>query len=177
MNYLSQYAIPFSGLSEGKHLFDFVVKDHFFTAFEQSEIEKGDCKIRVELEKRSTYLALNFSIEGSVELCCDRCLEVYSQPVKSRNKLLVKFSEKEIEDEDEIIYLHPGAFQVDIAQLIYEFIVLSLPIRKVHPEGKNGQMLCDPLMIKKLEELNAFGDHESEPEDPRWNELKKIIGN
>jgi uncharacterized metal-binding protein YceD (DUF177 family) len=177
MNYLSQYTLPFSGLSEGKHQFEFTADDRFFAEFETSEVEKGDLKIRVELEKRSTYLSLNFSISGTVELICDRCLENFKYPLESNRKLLVKFSEKQVEDEAELIYLHPNDFQVEIAQYIYEFVILSLPIRRIHPDGENGEILCDPVMIKKLEELRYHGNNLDEPDDPRWNELRKFIGN
>jgi len=177
MNYLSQYAIPFSGLSEGKHPFDFTVDDLFFAEFETSEVEKGELKISVELEKRSTYLGLTFTINGVVELVCDRCLENFVYPVKSKRKLLVKFSEKPVEDEAEMIYLHPSSFQVEIAQYIYEFVILSLPIRRIHPDGEDGKSLCNPVMIKKLEELRHHGNTIDEPDDPRWNELRKFIGN
>ena len=77
MNYLSQFTIPFSGLKEGKHLFDFSADQRFFAGFEESEIEKGSINIQVELEKRTTYLRLKFMIKGEVELICDRCLETY----------------------------------------------------------------------------------------------------
>ena len=177
MNYLSQYTLPFSGLSEGKHQFDFSIDDRFFAEFENSEVEKGELKIQIELEKRSTYLALIFSISGIVELVCDRCLENFPYPLKSQKKLLVKFSEKQVEDEAELIYLPPTAFQVEVGQYIYEFVILSLPIRRVHPDGDNGESLCDPVMIKKLEELRHHGNTLKEPDDPRWNELRKFIGN
>ena len=177
MNYLSEYTLPFSGLSEGKHQFDFTVNDRFFAEFETSEVEKGELRVLVELEKRSTYLSLSFSISGVVELICDRCLENFIFPVESHRKLLVKFSEKPVEDEAELIYLHPNDFQVEIAQYIYEFVILSLPIRRVHPDGDNGESLCDPVMIKKLEELRYHGSNLDEPDDPRWNELRKISGN
>ncbi|MEI7830286.1 MAG: DUF177 domain-containing protein [Prolixibacteraceae bacterium] len=177
MNQLSQYTLPFSGLSEGKHLFDFNINDRFFAEFENSEVEKGELEIQIELEKRSTYLSLSFAISGVVELVCDRCLENFIFPVKSNRKLLVKFSEKQVEDEAELIYLHPTAFEVEVAQFIYEFVILSLPIRRVHPDGENGESLCDPVMIKKLEELRYHSNTLDEPDDPRWNELRKIIGN
>jgi len=177
MNYLSQYTLPFSGLSEGKHQFDFTVDDRFFAEFETSEVEKGELAILVELEKRSTYLGLTFSISGVVELICDRCLENFTYPVESKRKLLVKFSEKPVEDEAELIYLHPNDFQVEVAQFIYEFVILSLPIRRIHPDGENGESLCDPVMMKKLEELRHHGNTSDEPDDPRWNELRKISGN
>jgi uncharacterized protein len=177
MNHLSQYTLPFSGLSEGKHLFDFNINDRFFAEFENSEVEKGELEIQIELEKRSTYLSLSFTINGIVELVCDRCLENFIFPVKSKRKLLVKFSEKQVEDEAELIYLHPTAFEVEVAQYIYEFVILSLPIRRVHPDGENGESLCDPVMIKKLEELRYHSNTLDETDDPRWNELRKIIGN
>ena len=177
MNYLSQYTIPFSGLKEGKHLFDFTADQRFFAGFEESEIEKGSVNIQVELEKRSTYLRLTFMLEGEVELICDRCLEAYLQPIKSSNIMLVKFSETETDDGDEVIYIHPGSYQVEVAKLIYEFIVLSIPIRHVHPEDQDGNSLCDPEMLKKLDEYKANDLADNDPIDPRWNDLKNIIGN
>ena len=177
MNYLSEYTLPFSGLSEGKHQFEFKVDDRFFAEFEGSEVEKGKLEVNVELEKRSTYLRLTFSIKGVVELICDRCLENFDFPVESARELLVKFSEKPVEDEAELIYLHPTDFQVEAAQYIYEFVILSLPIRRVHPDGKNGVSMCDPVMLKKLEELRHHEKTTDEPVDPRWNDLKKFSGN
>jgi uncharacterized protein len=175
MNYLSQYNIPFSGLKEGKHLFDFTADDRFFAGFEESEIEKGSVSIQVELEKRTTYLRLKFMLKGEVELICDRCLEFYLQPIESTNLMLVKFSETESDDGDEVIYIHTGAHQIEVAKLIYEFIVLSIPIRQVHPDDEHGNSLCDPEMIQKLEDYRATDVPENEPVDPRWNGLKKII--
>jgi uncharacterized protein len=177
MNYLSQYTLPFSGLSEGKHQFDFSVDDRFFAEFETSEVTKGELKVQVQLEKRTTYLRLSFSISGMVDLICDRCLENFSYPLESTRELLVKFSEKPVEDEAELIYLHPTDFQVDVAQYIYEFVILSLPIRRIHPDGKDGESLCDPVMIKKLEELRYHSNTLEEPVDPRWKELKKFSDN
>ena len=177
MNYLSQYTIPFSGLKEGKHLFDFSADHRFFAGFEESEIEKGSVSIQIELEKRSTYLRLKFMLQGEVELICDRCLETYSQPIESTNLMLVKFSETETDDGDEVIYIHPGAHQVDVAKLIYEFIVLSIPIRHVHPDDDEGKSQCDPEMLQKLDEYKVTDLPEVDPIDPRWNDLKKIIGN
>ena len=177
MNYLSQYTIPFSGLKEGKHLFDFLADHRFFAGFEESEIVKGDVKIQVELEKRTTYLRLVFMHEGEVELVCDRCLDTYMQPINGHNVMLVKFSESESDDGDDVIYIHPGKYQVEVGKLIYEFIVLSIPIRHVHPDGLDGNSLCDPEMLKKLDEHKTFDQPENDPVDPRWSELKKIIGN
>jgi len=175
MNYLSQYTITFSGLKEGVHLFDFSADNRFFDEFEESEIKKGNINIQVKLEKRSTYLRLTFELKGEVELICDRCLEYYLQSIESSSQMLVKFSETETDDGDDVIYIHPGANQVEIGKLIYEFIVLSIPIRHIHPDDQRGLSLCNPDMLHKLDEYRATGLPEVNPKDPRWNDLKKII--
>lgn len=177
MNYLSNYAIQFSGLSEGIHSFDFSADAKFFACFEESEIKEGNLKIRVELEKRSTYLKLDFDLHGEVELTCDRCLENYFQPIEGNYPMIVKFTDEFTEDGDEIIYLQQGESQVNVAKLLYEFIVLSIPIRHVHPDDENGNSLCDPEMIKKIEELAIRDTEKNKISDPRWDDLKKIIGN
>jgi len=175
MNYLSQYTISFSGLKEGIHLFDFSADNRFFDKFEESEIRKGNIDIQVKLEKRSTYLRLAFELKGEVELICDRCLENYLQAIESSNQMLVKFSETETDDGDEVIYIHPGSHQVEIGRLIYEFIVLSIPIRHIHPDDQDGKSLCDLDMLQKLDQYRAIDLPEVNPIDPRWNDLKKII--
>jgi len=177
MNWLSQYTIQFSGLSEGMHLFDFSADKRFFAEFEESEIEEGSVRIQIELEKRSTYLRLNFLISGEVELVCDRCLEKYMQQIESQFPMLVKFSDTESDDTDEVIFLQSGEHQVSVAKLIYEFIVLSIPIRHVHPDDEEGNSLCDPEMLKKIDEYRAVGSNDTDVADPRWNELRRISGN
>jgi hypothetical protein len=42
----------------------------------------------------------------------------------------------------------------------------------VHPDDNNGKSTCDPVMLKKLEELIIEEETEY---DPRWNELKKLM--
>jgi uncharacterized protein len=178
MNWLSQYTIKFSGLSEGMHLFEFQIDKRFFSEFEASEIEDAGVLIQVEMERRSTYLRLNFLISGEVQLVCDRCLEKYMQAVQSSFPILVKFSDVEVNDTDEVIYLHHGDHEVSVGKLIYEFIVLSIPIRHVHPDDEKGNSLCDPEMLKKIDEyrVTGLGNHTGIV-DPRWNDLRQIIGN
>jgi uncharacterized protein len=177
MNYLSNYTIQFSGLSEGVHFFDFSADSLFFACFEESEVKEGNVRIKVELEKRSTYLKMNFELEGDVELICDRCLENYFQPIQGNYPMIVKFTDEFTEDSDEIIYLPQGDPQVNVAKLIYEFIVVSVPIRHVHPDDEDGNSLCDPEMLQKIEELEIRDTEKNKISDPRWDDLKKIIGN
>jgi uncharacterized protein len=166
------YILPLSGLKEGHHTLDFEIDNEFFEQFEESEVKEGSLVANVELEKRTTHIDMIIRVSGTVKINCDRCLEMFSQTVKSENRLLVKFG-KSIEDSDpDIISVSVDEHELDLQQQFYEFIILALPIKRVHPVDKNGKSTCDPAMLKKLEELIIEEEKES---DPRWDELKKLM--
>jgi uncharacterized protein len=170
----SSCTISLSGLKEGHHTIDFEIDKKFFEQFEESEVKEGSLIANVEMDKRSSHLDMIIKVSGNVRISCDRCLEMFSQPVSSENRLLVKFG-KSIEDKDpDILSLQADAFELDLQQQIYEFIILALPIKRVHPSDKQGNSTCDPVMIKKLEE---FIIEEEKENDPRWDELKKLMNN
>lgn len=175
MKYLSQYKISFSGLEEGVHQFDFKVDEKFFKEFEGSEIEEGLLDVLVKLEKRQTHLKLDFAIKGKVQLVCDRCLDNYIQPLDCQSALYVKFSEEDQQDDDEVIFIHPNDYEIGIGQLIYELIILNMPVKHVHPDNDKGESNCNQEMLQRLEDINAPGDDNEG--DPRWDDLRKIIDN
>ena len=173
MSWMTQYDLEFKGLKEGFHEFVYIIEDKFFDHFEQDMVSVGSLKVKVILEKRSTFLKLAFTIKGWIELTCDRCLELYRQPVVHKDKIFVKFSETTLNDDDEVLWLLPGEHKLNLAQLIFEFIIVSIPLKHVHPVGKNGECGCNNFMIEKLEQYNPEGRVVIET-DPRWDALKKI---
>lgn len=171
---LSTYNIEFKGLGEGKHEFDYQVGKPFFELFENRLVEEGDVQVKVVLDKHSSFLELHLKFGGMVVLTCDRCLEPFNQKIKGKASLFVKFGETESEEGEDVIWLHPEDHQLNVAQLIYEYITVSIPLRHVHPAGRDGSEGCDPEMLKKLEEYTR---PEPEGTDERWNELKKLLNN
>jgi len=166
------YTIPISGLKDGHHTIDFEINKEFFEQFEESEVKEGSLIANIEMDKRSTHIDLIIRISGSVRISCDRCLEMFSQPVSSENRLLVKFG-KSVEDIDpDILSVPIDEHELDLQLQIYEFILLALPIKRVHPADKKGKSTCDPVMLKRLEELIV---EEEKDNDPRWDELKKLM--
>ena len=166
------YTIGISGLKEGRHTIDFEIDNKFFEDFEESEIKEGSLFANIELEKRSSHIDLLIRISGRVKVCCDRCLEMFFFPVDCLNRLLVKFGKK-IEDSDpDIISLPADKHELDLQQYLYEYILLALPIKRVHHDDINGNSTCDPIMLKKLKELIVGEENEN---DPRWDELRKLM--
>jgi uncharacterized metal-binding protein YceD (DUF177 family) len=168
-----QYIIQFGNLSVGKHAFSFKVKDSFFELFENSEIKSGDFTVKVNMERQSTMLLLGFEIKGKASLECDRCGDDFLLPVSGEQHLIVKLGGEDMEDNDEIVSVASSENELDVSQFMYEYIVLSLPLRRTHP-GKTGKNACNPEAIKKLEQISVQKESETQAEDPRWKALKNI---
>lgn len=167
MSNVSKYIIPYSGLKEGNHSFDFTVNKAFFGDFEEMEIEDLSAKIHVELQKLSTMLILDFSIEGEIKTYCDRCGDELTIPVQSTNRLYVKYGDEQSDDEN-VLVLPQSEYQLDISDSIHEYFLTSIPSRMVHPKG-----LCNEEVIKKLNELAPKQDADSDT-NPIWDKLKKL---
>jgi DUF177 domain-containing protein len=169
---LRKYVIPFVGLKEGRHEFEFDIDDSFFEHFESSEIRKGKLFVSVVLIKKQQILELDFDIKGQVRTICDRCLGEFNFPLTYQGKLFFKFGEKSYELTDEIVILAESEHEINISQYIYEFINLSLPYRRIHPDI-NGASGCDSAMIQKLEALRT-DDARKAGNNPSWDKLKEI---
>ena len=177
VSWKTKYNIEFKGLKEGIHEFEFEVNDSFFAHFEDRLVDNGEVKAIVALEKRSTFLKLDLKIKGWLELTCDRCLENYQQKIKNHAELFVKFGENEFEENENVIWVDPEEHVINVAQIIYEYITLSIPLRHIHPKNKNGERSCNKEMIRRLKNYTHAG-HDEKPEiDPRWEALRKLENN
>jgi uncharacterized metal-binding protein YceD (DUF177 family) len=129
------------------------------------------------LEKQSTMLELHFKHKGTVNVPCDLSNENFDLPIKGKMDIVVKFGEEFNDENDEILILPHGEYQVDVSQYVYEMIVLSVPSKRVHPGIKDGTL--DTGIIEKLNELAPKAKQEEEEKnndtDPRWDELKKLL--
>ncbi len=79
-------------------------------------------------------MELEVEISGEVEVECDRCCDIYAQEVEYSGRLVAKISEQEGEYDGDIIWLSPRDAKLELAQWIYESIILGLPIQRVHPD-------------------------------------------
>jgi uncharacterized metal-binding protein YceD (DUF177 family) len=182
MKHLLKYEIPFKGLKEGEHEFDFKLDNKFFEQFENSEVKKGQLDATVLLTRQSTMLILDMAVKGKVELMCDRCLDNYMQDVENNSRLIIKFGQEAEELSDEIVVIEAEDYQINVAHYLYELVILGLPIKHVHPTDENGNSDCDPEMVDKLEEYLLDDEEAQEAQeepivDERWSELKKLLDN
>ena len=177
MNKTKEYLIPFIGLKLGKHHFEYQINNKFFEIFDYNEFQNSDIKVNLVLEKKSTMLELAFKHKGTVNVPCDLTSEDFDLPIKGKMNLIVRFGEAFNNDNEELLILPHGEFEIDVAQYIYEMIVLSVPLRRVHPGIKDGSLKTEALT--KLKELAVKEKKEEKKEeeniDPRWDKLKQLL--
>ena len=169
------YAVRISGLGEGDHDFSFDLDRQFFVLFEHPEISNGNVHAEVILEKKPGVFSLHFSLEGKVEVLCDRCLEKFMTDVSTTQTIFVKMGETPGEIEDDVLIIGRDDHEIEVGQYLYEFIMLALPYQKVHPDDSEGHSTCNPEMLKQLNAHRTKEPEREEKIDPRWDALKGII--
>ena len=183
MKELSKYNIDIYGLEDKQYDYDMESGDAFFQELEQDLIEHGQFKTHVVLTKSATMLQLHFHTEGSVELLCDRTLEPFEEPVISDDRIILKFGDRDEELTDEIEIINRNTNRINIAKYIFEFIALSLPVKKLHPSLRTEDDTDDEseddeviLVYSSADDEETDENDSEEKIDPRWEALKKLKG-
>ena len=173
MKDLKQFNIQYIGLKEGSHLFEYQIGKKFFDAYNFDEFFDANIAVSLTLDKKSTLLNLSFKAQGTINVSCDVSGEPFDLEIETALQLIVKFGEEYNDDNEEVLVLPYTEFQLNVAQYIYEMIVLSAPLKRVHPKVLDGTMESEAL--KKLEKLKVKEQKTTENVDPRWDKLKSLI--
>ena len=173
MEQFSEFLIPFVGLKDGIHQFDFNVDNKFFEGFDFLDFQKVNIQVGLIFVKKPALLELNFNAKGHLTVPCDITTELFKLPIETALKLVVKFGSVQYEVDDEILILPHGSHEIQISQYIYEMIVLSVPQKRVHPGIAKGSLKSE--ILEKLKDLQPQEKTKLQGTDPRWNKLKKLL--
>ena len=169
-----EFDIPFSGLKLGKHHFEYQIDRSFFESFGYEDFHAAQIRVQAELEKMSNMMELHLSAAGTVNVNCDVTDEPFDLPVTGSLDLVIKFGEAYNNEDDEILVLPHGEHQMNIAQYVYEMLVLAVPSKRVHPGIADGTL--DSEILKKLEELQPLQPKNPDDRtDPRWDALRNLL--
>lgn len=171
MSILEHFSVPYIGIKDGLHQYQFKADSRFFAMFTNSPIIDGDFDVVVNIDKRSGLSEVDFEINGHVSALCDRCLADIRLPISSKNHILVKVSNKVSED-DEVIFIREDHSHLDLSQIIYEFIVLAMPLMNIYACENEEPRKCDMDVLKKLSE-DVIEDIEP-TKNKIWENLKDI---
>lgn len=123
-------------------------------------------------------IRLDFHITGHVEQTCDRSLDDYEEPVDTRQTMLLKFGDHNEELSDEIELIERNTTTVNVARYIFEFISLSLPMKRLHPRFRDEEESDDEENGKIIYRSDPEENEEDQSGvDPRWAALRKLSDN
>ncbi len=177
MDALKRFSIPLKGLNSGLHEFKFDLDASFFSQFEESPIIEGQFTVKLGLDKRPEMLVLDFDFSGTIPTNCDRCLEAIQLPVDGQHQMVVKYSDEERDQDEEIIYLPWETPELNVAPYVYENVILALPMIHTYDCQAQEPFPCNEEMLKILDgetDPKPVEEDETDQDDnPIWSELKK----
>jgi uncharacterized metal-binding protein YceD (DUF177 family) len=187
VKFLRTFDIEVIKFLEGKYEIDFEIGKEFFQHFEDNELlDEGILTVRVLMDKGANLIEMNFLITGEVKLTCDRSLEEYFEHLEITEKILFKYGEVEEEVNVEVYMITRDTSKINVAQFIYEFILLGLPAKKIHPDHRTEfdeedfeaegtyAYIDGDYDNDSDEESSADQDQKEDIADPRWELLKKL---
>ena len=172
----SQYDLNLVKLGPKMVRFDYELGTDFFALFETPLVEQGQLHAEVEATRTERLLTLNFHITGTVGLTCDRSLDEYDQPLDIEETLLVRFGNENKELNDNVLQVTPDTQVLPLAQHLYDYIGLALPMKRLHPRFQNEPDDQPDAPTKHIFSTRNDQDDsdDDEPADPRWAALRNL---
>ena len=172
----SQYDLNLAKLALKTHHFEYELGADFFALFDQPLVEQGHLHAEVELLKTERLMTLNFHITGTVRLTCDRSLDEFDQPLDIQEQLLVRFGDEAKELDDNVLQITPETQTLPLAQHLYDYIGLALPMKKLHPRFQDEADDNPDAPTKLIFSTRPADDapDDDEPADPRWAALRNL---
>ena len=169
-----KFIIPLNGLTAGENHFFWQAGKEFFDSFENSEILDAHLDTDVRVEKSGRYIGVDCDVRGEVTVECDRCLDELDMPIDVEIKLSVKYGNEESSEEPqqgerEVIFIPETDAEMDMSQIIYDYVCLSLPMQRTHDDGE-----CNTEVMKKYGAPEESEVKEEEGENP-FSALKDLF--
>jgi uncharacterized metal-binding protein YceD (DUF177 family) len=171
-----EYEIAFVGLKPGVHEFSYDIDDKFFKDYPQQEFKNCHGKVRLLLDKKSSFMLLKFEVGGKADITCDRCGNPITKDLWEDFEVLVKMVDNPVEMNDEeedpdVFYISRGESHINVAGWIYEFVNLSIPTQRLCDTTEEGGTGCNNEVLEMLKKMN---EAEKQAENPIWKGLDKF---
>ena len=171
------FEIAFVGLKPGIHEFTYIVDDKFFAETENREFSNCSAVIKLQLDKKTSFMLLKFEVGGKADVTCDRCGNMLKQDLWDEFNMLVKMVDNpeemnQQEADPDVFYISRTESHLYLNDWIYEFVSLSIPMQKMCTEAEMGGPQCNLEVLEKLKglEVNTEGTESNE----LWKGLEKF---
>lgn len=153
MGKFAPYKVNLASMTEGHHEQEFVCDTQFFKNLEHDEILRSDVRAHLDTTRRGDVYDLTFTIKGCIEIPCDRCLDPMPHEVDTTYRLKVQYGEDYDDGTDNLLTIPQSDTSLNVAYILADTILLTIPLRHVHPMGK-----CNRTMAAVLHRHSAGSD-------------------
>ena len=177
MGHRRDFEIAFVGLKPGINEYNYEINEKFFERFQEQDFRNCKANVKLLLDKKSSFMLMKFEIGGSLDVTCDRCNNDLSLDLWDEFNITVKMVDdaammNDQEEDPDVYYIGRNESHIDVANWIYEFIILSIPMHKVCGFDNADGPGCNPAALDMLKKLEV-----KEPEktdNPIWKGLEKF---
>lgn len=175
MNPRRAFDIAFVGLKPGIHEYTYEINDKFFVDFQEQEFKNCDAEVKLTLDKKVGFMLLKFEVGGTLETGCDRCGNGFPLELWDEFNIVVKMVDdpevmNEQEEDPDVYFIGRGESHINVAEWIYEFINLSIPLQKMCKEDEMGGPFCNKEVLEMLKKMES----NATPSNPLWKGLDKF---
>lgn len=150
------YKVQLASMRDGHHEQDFEIGTEFFRNMENPDIITADIKAHLDIDKKNDVYDCTFHVKGMLQIPCDRCLDPIDHEVDTEYHVIVKYGE-DYDDADGLLILPYSNTYLNVAYILNDTILLTIPLRHVHPMGK-----CNRAMAAALHKHRSNVDEETE---------------
>lgn len=192
MGKFTEFKLMLKSLPKGTHTFEFHLDKQFFVNMENTEVRDADVNVVLSVVYNGTFYDMTFKVTGTVTLLCDRCLDNLDVPVDTDYHVIVKYGESYDDSSDEMLVIPESDNYLNVAYIIYDTVMLAIPIKHVHPLGKCNRAMSALLkkhrsqaddadselenqLIDEMDDMDT--SDQGQQSDPRWDALKKLQDN
>lgn len=201
-NPLDEYRLDLPKLKLGSHQFTYHLNHSFLSCFAlnaDSGVTQLDAKGEIVLQRTAQHIDVRFAIHGTITSVCDRCLQQSPFPIDIVERVVYSHSEAMAEADDaELQYLAANSRWLDLAPDLFDFVMLSLPYRRVPaacadtpldadvcPLGhalsaqgvrilREGEQYLDASELFEDQSDDSPADPDAGSIDPRWTALRGL---
>ncbi|HTM65340.1 MAG TPA: DUF177 domain-containing protein [Flavipsychrobacter sp.] len=178
MKHNREFEIAWQGLKPGVHTFEYEIDNRFMHEHGETEEDIKDIQavVKVTFDKQTNFFMLHFDVGGFVKVPCDRCGDEFSLQLWDEFDLLIKLigeDATEIDEESDVVFIPRHETVIDLSNWLYEFVMLSIPLQRVHPEMEEGKSECNPDVLDLLGQL-AEPEAEVKPANEIWKGLDAL---
>lgn len=176
MSQRREFEIAFVGLKPGVHEFEYRIEDKFFSAYGPQDFSNCMAQVKLSLDKKNGFMQLRFDVDGKADVVCDRCGNTLPMQLWDEFNVIVKIVDEpdvmnEQEEDPDVYYISRGESHLHLADWIYEFINLSIPMQKMCSPEEMGGPKCNKEVLEKLRKM----EEENLKDSPAvWKGLDKF---